>query len=169
MKYIYLFFAISLLHCVAAPQVAGQFSNTEFEAMADQMAKGKVKDLSVQKVKANQSDYLLLDTRERTEYEISHIEGAVWVGYDDFSIDRIPAVAKNTKLVTYCSVGYRSERIGEKLQKAGFTSVYNLHGSIFKWINEGYPVLDNAGKPTQSVHGYNQKWGKWIKKGAVVY
>lgn len=169
LKYSFLFFAVSLLHCVAAPQVAGQFSETEFEAMADKMARGKVKDLTVEQVKNSRADYILLDTRERGEYEVSHIEGAIWVGYDDFSIARISQINPSKKIVTYCSVGYRSERIGEQLQQAGYSRVYNLHGSIFKWINEGYPVVDKDGNPTQKVHGYNQKWEKWVKGGDVVY
>ena len=30
------------------------------------------------------SKYQILDTREKEEYEVSHLEGAICVGYDDF-------------------------------------------------------------------------------------
>ena len=64
---------------------------------------------------------------------------------------------------------YRSERIGEKLQKAGFNNVCNLEGSIFKWVNEGYIVEDKDGNKTESVHGFDKDWGKWVKGAKVVY
>ncbi|MEL7021907.1 MAG: rhodanese-like domain-containing protein, partial [Bacteroidota bacterium] len=147
-----------------------QFTEQEFEDMATQMAKGSVPDISTQTLHTT-SDVILLDTRERKEYNVSHIPRAIWVGYDDFNIKRVQKLnfPKDATIVTYCSVGYRSERIGEQLQKAGYSDVRNLKGSIFKWINEGYEVVDRKGNPTTEVHGYNEKWGKWVKKGKVVY
>ena len=105
--------------------------------MATEMAQGDTKDIEVTTLKTMKEKVILLDTREKKEYEISHIPGAIWVGYNNFKLKRVKEIAKDTKIVTYCSVGYRSERIGEKLQKAGFTDVSNLKGSIFKWVNEG--------------------------------
>ncbi len=170
MKYLYLFFAIIFLQCTTAPKVAGQFTDGEFDQMATKMASGKVRDITVTDLKAHQSDYIILDTREKEEYEISHIAGAIWVGYDDFDLKRVKEISKTAKVITYCSVGYRSERIGEKLQKAGFRDVYNLYGSIFSWINEDYPLVNGENKPTDKVHGYNKRWGKWVKdSGVVVY
>ena len=170
MKYLYLLFAVLFFQCTSAPKVAGQFTDTEFNEMADKMAKGKVTDIDVETLKANASDYVILDTREKAEYEISHIEGAIWVGYDDFKINRIKEIPKDAKVLTYCSVGYRSERIGEKLQKAGYQDVSNLYGSIFSWTNAGYPLVNGKEEPTNQVHGFNQRWGKWVKdSGVVVY
>ncbi len=169
LKYFYLFLAISFFQCTAAPKVAGQFTEKEFNDMADKMAKGDVGDLQVDELKAKKDYYVILDAREKNEYDISHIEGAIWIGYNDFTLDRLSEIPKGAKVVTYCSVGYRSERIGEKLQKAGYVNVQNLHGSIFKWMNMGYPVVDKDDKPTTEVHGYNKKWGKWVKQGDVVY
>jgi len=82
---------------------------------------------------------------------------------------RVKAIAKDAKIVTYCSVGYRSERIGEKLQKAGFTDVSNLKGSIFKWINEGNTLEDKDGQTTDKVHGFDKNWGKWVRGDKAVY
>jgi len=169
MKYLYLFFAITFFHCTSAPKVAGQFTDAEFTEMADKMAKGTGTDIDVETLKANPSDYIILDTREKEEYDISHLEGAIWVGYDDFKLERLKDIPKGAKVLTYCSVGYRSERIGEKLQKAGYTNVYNLYGSIFSWINAGYPLVNENNESTNQVHGYNQRWGKWVKDGVVVY
>jgi hypothetical protein len=69
----------------------------------------------------------------------------------------------------YCSVGYRSERIGEKLLKLGYTDVVNLYGGIFEWKNQGLDVYNSSNYPTDSVHTYNKSWGKWLVKGIKVY
>jgi 3-mercaptopyruvate sulfurtransferase SseA len=69
----------------------------------------------------------------------------------------------------YCSVGYRSERVGEKLQKLGYQNVYNIYGGIFEWKNEGMQVVNRQNQPTDSVHTYNKNWSKWLLKGVKVY
>ena len=138
--------------------------------MSERMARGDVPDWSVEQLRQQFDDVLLLDTRERAEYEVSHLPGAVWIGYEDFDPNRLPTgLDPATKIVTYCSVGYRSERIGEQLQAAGFTDVHNLRGSIFEWANAGYPVVDAQNQPTQNIHGYNKKWGRWVRTLKVVY
>ncbi len=156
-------------HCFPSIEVAGQFTEQEFIEMADQMAKGSVKDMTVEELLLLEQPVALLDTREQNEFEVGHLAGARRVGFDKFNLKKINDLPKNTLIVTYCSVGYRSERIGEKLQKAGFTEVYNLKGGIFDWTNKGHPMVDNQNKTTQKVHGYNEKWGKWVNRGEVVY
>ena len=105
---------------------------------------------------------LLLDSREKREYEVSHLKGAVWVGYEDFNILRLNGVKKDTNIVVYCSVGYRSEKVGEKLKAAGFVNVRNLFAGIFAWANEGRPMEDEDSKMTQAVHGYDLKWSEFL-------
>ena len=168
-KLFHLLIAILFTQCLPVPEVAGQFTETEFEEMATQMAQGDTKDIEVATLKTMEEKVILLDTREKKEYEISHIPGAIWVGYDNFKLKRVKEIAKDAKIVTYCSVGYRSERIGEKLQKAGFTNVSNLKGSIFKWVNEGNPLEDKDGQATDKVHGFDKDWGKWVKGDKAVY
>ncbi len=114
---------------------------------------------------------VFLDTREIGEFEVSHLKNAVWVGYDTFDPqivkDSIPNA--NTPIVVYCSIGVRSENIGEKLQKLGYTNIQNLYGGIFKWKNMGNPVFDSSGNETEKVHAFNKLWGKLLTKGEKVY
>lgn len=119
--------------------------------------------------RAMPGQYLILDTRERAEYEISHLPQAVWVGYDDFDLGRLAGGATDQPILLYCSVGYRSERIGERLLAAGYTQVFNLYGGIFAWKNQGYPLRDAADQPTERVHTYNQDWSQWLLKGEKIY
>lgn len=114
---------------------------------------------------------VILDTREQKEYEVSHIQGAICVGYDNFNLDKVKHISANNKIFVYCSIGYRSEKVGEQLIEAGYSRVYNLYGGIFNWINNDYPVESAKGKPTKRIHGYDKDWAKWINsnKGTIVF
>jgi rhodanese-related sulfurtransferase len=119
----------------------------------------------------NNNNIVILDAREREEFEVSHIEGAVFVSYSNFSAEEVSQMFKdkNTPFVVYCSLGIRSENISEKLKKSGFTNVRNLYGGIFEWKNNGYSVVEMQGRKTEKVHAYSPSWGKWLKKGEKVY
>ena len=80
---------------------------------------------------------ILLDTRAPEEFAVSHIEGSRCVDYDGFKMKDVKDIPKDAEVVVYCSVGYRSERIGEKLREAGYENVKNLYGGIFDWKNQG--------------------------------
>lgn len=111
---------------------------------------------------------LFLDARESKEFEISHIRDARWVGYDTFDWERLEGIPKDRPIVVYCSVGYRSEKITRRLQKRGYSQVYNLYGGIFEWVNRGKPIVDDQGS-TQNVHAYDAFWGRWLERGIKVY
>lgn len=129
--------------------------------------------ISVEGLRALQltENIVILDTRETSEFDVSTIEGAQCVGYNDFSVEEISGkiIDKNKPIIVYCSLGIRSEEIGEKLQKAGYTNVQNLYGGIFEWKNKGYPTLNVAKKETDSVHTFSKAWSKWLVKGIPVF
>ena len=139
-----------------------------YRTMLDALYQKTVPLVSVAKLK-EMPDAVLLDTRSRAEYDVSHLPNARWVGYDEFDLKRVQGIPKDANVVLYCSVGYRSERVGEKLLAAGYRRVHNLDGSLFEWVNQGNAVVDRAGKPTQRVHAYNRMWGVWLKRGEKVY
>jgi rhodanese-related sulfurtransferase len=120
-------------------------------------------------LQAGSKQVFFLDTREQEEYQVSHIRDAVWVGYKDFSLRRVAGIPRQTPVIVYCSVGYRSEKIGEKLLQAGFTDVHNLYGSIFEWVNQGHPVYKTPTQSTTRVHAYSRSWGRWLTRGTKVY
>jgi len=110
----------------------------------------------------------ILDSREKEEFDVSHILGAKWVGYNNFTIDHVADIPKDQPIVIYCSVGVRSQRIGIQLRKAGYLNIYNLYGGIFHWVNEGNPIYRSDIK-TKKVHPYSPAWGIWLKKGEKAY
>lgn len=110
----------------------------------------------------SKKEVIILDAREKNEYQISHILGSKLVGYEEFNLAKLPKVPFDTEIYVYCSVGYRSEKIAENLKKAGYKNVYNLEGGIFGWVNQGYPVVDKKNRQTKFVHGYNSDWIQWL-------
>lgn len=111
---------------------------------------------------------LFLDARAYREYQVSHMANALYVGYDDFDLTRVEDVPRNQRIIVYCSIGYRSEKIAERLIAAGFTDVANLYGGIFEWMNQGRAVYDSVGQ-TERVHAYDKVWGLWLTRGAKVF
>ena len=114
-----------------------------------------------------ESDILLLDTRDHKEYLVSTIPNAIYVGYDDFDISSVSHIPRETEIVVFCSIGYRSEKIGNKLKIAGYKNVKTLYGSIFAWVNHAYPLVTPSGQPTKRLHTYNKKWSKWVDNPKV--
>lgn len=114
---------------------------------------------------------IFLDAREVNEFKVSHIKGAIWVGFDRFKAKPIVKKIRNkkTNIVVYCSIGVRSERIGEKLQKLGYKNVYNLFGGIFEYKNSGGKVVNSKNIETDSVHTYNKEWSAYLNKGIKIY
>lgn len=103
---------------------------------------------------------LLLDVRTQEEYAVSHLRGARQVD-PDASAD-VLREPKDRPIVTYCSVGYRSGGLAQRLQAAGFSNVANLEGSIFRWANEGRPVFAET-KQVAKVHPYSRTWGLLLR------
>jgi rhodanese-related sulfurtransferase len=116
-------------------------------------------------------EVIILDSREISEFNVSHIKDALYVGFNNFDKNKITAAIpnKNTNIIVYCSIGVRSEKIGEKLLKMGYKNVYNLYGGIFEWKNNNGIVINNKGDETDNVHTYNKSWSKYLKKGTKIY
>jgi rhodanese-related sulfurtransferase len=101
----------------------------------------------------NRPPPVLLDVRTKDEWEVSHIPGARRMDPDAPIEKAHSGIAKETPIVTYCAVGYRSGVLATKLHEAGFTNVWNLEGSIFQWANEHRPLVrDN--KPITTVQQF---------------
>lgn len=103
---------------------------------------------------------ILLDARSEAEYAVSHLKHSQRIDPNQPNLAAFTR-SKDTPIVVYCSVGYRSARIAEQLGQAGFSRVYNLEGSIFQWANEGRPVCKDD-RPTMLVHPYDALWGRLL-------
>lgn len=156
--YLYLFCFANVL--------TGQISrttNAEFEQKIDALLSETIPFAYVEELKQKSLDNLiLLDAREWEEYKVSHIANAKFIGYKNPDFTNLHQLSKDMEVIVYCSIGYRSEKIAEKLKSQGFTNVRNLYGSIFEWVNQGQEIVDMTGKPTLNIHTYNKRWSKWM-------
>lgn len=110
------------------------------------------------------SNLVILDIRERSEYMVSHLKDAKLLSYKRFNINSVSSIPKDARIVVYCSIGYRSERVGEKLLAAGYKNVFNLYGGIFNWANNQYPIYNATNETTTQVHTFNAEWEKWVNE-----
>lgn len=114
------------------------------------------------------ADVVVFDVRERAEYEVSRLPGAILVAPDitvqDFMARHGSAVAGKTVLL-YCSVGVRSsalaQRIDGPVRAAGAEGAFNLRGGAFSWHNTGRRLVDRSGD-TEKLHGYNRTWSRYV-------
>ncbi|MDF9798804.1 putative sulfurtransferase [Catalinimonas alkaloidigena] len=97
-----------ICYLVSSSIHAQEVESTAYDVMLSTLLGHSVPEVSVAEMKSN--EVILLDAREKEEYNVSRIKGAHWVGYDDFSLERVEEFSKNQELVVYCSVGYRSDK-----------------------------------------------------------
>ena len=108
------------------------------------------------------NDRILLDAREQSEFDVSHLPTARYCGYDHFDPSVLAGIPKDKRIVVYCSIGVRSEKIAEKIKAMGYTNVANLYGGHFEWINTGNGAVDKTGSKTKKVHAYNRLWSIFL-------
>lgn len=128
-----------------------------------------INNVEVKNLLESKEKTILLDIRTKEEYNVSHIKGAELIDYDTFDDSLLSKYDKNAQIIVYCSVGYRSEKIGEHFIDNGFNNVYNIYGGIFEWVNENNTVVNTNNKPTDEIHAYSPEWSIWLKKGKKVY
>ena len=161
------FFSIFLLlSTITAPCFGQAIINPAYEKEIERIIDKSVPLISCKQLsqKITSEEVVLFDARAADEYAISHLYKAQQIGYDSFQLASVANLPKNKTIVIYCSIGYRSEKIGEQLLSAGYTNVYNLYGGIFEWSNQSRPLFDSRGR-SKSIHPYNESWGRWLKKG----
>ena len=125
--------------------------------------------ITVNELASSLDNFIILDARERNEYNVSHISNAHFIGYKSFTMESLKDIPKDQKVVVYCSLGVRSEDIAEQLVKAGYTEVYNLYGGIFKWKNQNLTIRNTKGQKTDSIHAFSKQWSKYLTKGIKTY
>jgi sodium/bile acid cotransporter 7 len=100
-----------------------------------------------------QPNVVLVDVREAKEQAISMIPGAITRAEFERRSDEL----RGSKVVTYCTIGYRSASYANELLDQGW-DVLNLAGSILSWSHAGGELVDPSGEPTQRVHVYGSRW-----------
>ena len=113
------------------------------------------------------NDPLILDARTPDEFAVSHLPGAVRVDPEASAAAVLAAhpEAAMRPVLLYCSVGWRSSVLADRLRAEGIDA-RNLKGGVFGWRNEGRPLVRD-GVPTGDVHPYDEAWGRLIEDEAA--
>jgi rhodanese-related sulfurtransferase len=107
-------------------------------------AKKKITEISptdaAQKAK-NNSDAVIVDVREKDEFDQNHIPDAVHLsrGMLELEIeDKFPD--RNTTIICHCGGGGRSALAAESLQRMGYKNVKSMAGGFKAWKAAGLPT-----------------------------
>lgn len=84
---------------------------------------------------------LVIDVRERHEFESGHLEGAIHIGKGVLERDiEKQDVADDARVVLYCGGGFRSALAAKALQDMGWGKVSSLWGGWRGIQAEGLPI-----------------------------
>ncbi|MEZ5851737.1 MAG: rhodanese-like domain-containing protein [Hyphomicrobiaceae bacterium] len=124
-------------------------------------------------LRTSKSRLIIFDVRDRDEYQVSHLAGAIHVhplADPETLAARVARRAKGAIAVFYCTIGRRSATLAEaatsSLKARGATNVFVLTNGIIGWVNAGYPLVDKFGS-TRFVHPFDKEIGKALKNTAL--
>ncbi len=105
--------------------------------------KASIREVSAEDTKARVLDRpdgpVLIDVRERDEYEQGFIPRAQWIprGFLEIKIeDAVPE--RNQEIILYCAGGTRSALAAQALHQLGYERVSSMAGGFRAWKNAGY-------------------------------
>lgn len=95
----------------------------------------------VQEKRDNHEDFILVDCREKDEYQLGHIPNALFIprGVLEMTIER-QAPDRDKPIVVYCAGGGRSAMAAFALKKMGYKDVASMEGGFEAWKRSSLPV-----------------------------
>lgn len=97
-------------------------------------------------------DLIIIDVRSPEERAVSFIPGSI-TREEHENI----TVSKDTRIITYCTIGMRSGLYAKKLRDNGFNA-YNLKGGVLAWAHQGRKFIDGNSVTLNRIHVYGQSW-----------
>jgi rhodanese-related sulfurtransferase len=90
----------------------------------------------------NRENAVVIDIRDRKEYQAGHIVEAVNVPYSSLEgrLDELKKYRERPIVVT-CKMGQNAGAAGTLLRKQGFDKVSRLTGGMAEWRNQNLPVV----------------------------
>src|SRR5205823_10813743 len=115
---------------------------TRFEKLVAD-AKKRITEISPQEAaaKTKSSDAVIVDVREKDEWDESHIPDAVHMSRGTVELEveeKFPD--RNTTIICHCGGGGRSALAAESLQKMGYKNVRSMAGGFKAWKAAGLPT-----------------------------
>ena len=93
----------------------------------------------------NHQDAVLLDVRDKSEYQEGSLPGAVSLPYSQIVEDRAKLEKyRQRPVIVFCKNGQQGARTCSILRKQGFENIYNLDGGLLAWRTANMPVQKTA-------------------------
>ena len=107
-------------------------------------AKASIKEVSVDDVKKmidNKEKIIILDVRDKDEFETGHIPGAINLsrGMLEFKISTL-IPDKNAMIIVYCGIDLRGPLATKTLNEFGYKNAVNINGGLKAWKAAGYSI-----------------------------
>jgi rhodanese-related sulfurtransferase len=112
---------------------------------------------------AHSVPFILVDVRSLKEMKTSMINGAI--SLQEFETNK--ESYKNKLIIPYCTIGMRSGKYTEKLNKEGLNAK-NLKGGVLSYAHAGFNFSQD-GKETKNVHVYSEAWNLLPKSYKGIY
>ena len=115
---------------------------TGFEKLVEQ-AKKNITEIrpTDAATKMKSGDTVIVDVREKDEWDEEHIPDAINIGRGMLELDIEEKVPDpNTTIICHCGGGGRSALAAESLQKMGYKNVRSMAGGFKAWKAAGLPT-----------------------------
>jgi len=101
---------------------------------------GEIDVRELQRMRAAQRDFVLLDVREDDELRIARLDWATHIPMAGVP-ERLEELTPDRDIVVMCHSGVRSAHVAAYLRARGFVSVANLAGGIDAWSSGVDPAV----------------------------
>ena len=107
-------------------------------------AKATIREVSIDDVKKmidNKDKIIILDVRDKDEFETGYIPGAINLsrGMLEFKINTV-IPDRNARIIVYCGVDLRGPLATKTLNEMGYINAVNINGGLKVWKAAGYPI-----------------------------
>src|SRR4030095_1732909 len=106
-------------------------------------AKKHITEISPQDAatKQNSGDAVIIDVRDKDEWDEGHIPGATHISRGTIELDIEEKVSDpNAMIIGHGGGGGRSARAAQNLQKMGYKNVRSMAGGLKAWKTAGLPT-----------------------------
>lgn len=129
--------------CGETPTVTEPIDYEGFCGMSATAEEVAIPEIEVHEVKEKldrNEDVTILDVREPWEWQIAHLEGALFIPMNSVC-SRLDDLDPSREIVIHCHTGQRSAAVTEFLMNRGYTRVKNMAGGIKAWTLQVDPTL----------------------------
>ena len=85
-------------------------------------------------LKADKSQFVVIDVRSEQEYGMGHIEGALNIPVSEMR-HRLSEIPKDKTLLLYCAVGYNGYLASQILKANNYSTIYNMSGGYRLYLS----------------------------------